>query len=103
MMRAATPGCATVCPTTATPARFVPPFAPSAAGRIREAEERRKASRELDAMLRALDPEPPRRPQSFGLTPSELIAEGNRLARMGWSIPEVLQILALPAPERIAS
>jgi hypothetical protein len=91
---------------SATPdlGHYLPPFgSPSAAGRLRDAEERRKASRELDATLRAANPDDPRRPSTFGLTPAELKAEGNRLAREGWPVPEVLEVLDLPRPERIAS
>jgi hypothetical protein len=84
------------------PARLVPPFAPSAAVRLRTAEERRRASGELTRLIGDLYRAEPRRRQTFGLAPVELRAHANALARAGWSVPEVLQVLALPKPERVS-
>ncbi len=86
---------------TVDAARYLPPFAPSARDRIGAAIERERASRELSRLLERVYGLPPRRePSAFGLTSDELRKHANALARSGWTVPEVRERLAVPAPER---
>ena len=76
------------------------PAGPCIRARWRAVDERRRASRDLDALLRDLYPPEPRRPSTFGLSPEDVRAEFDRLVASGWTPGEVGAVLAVPAPER---
>lgn len=73
---------------------------PRIRARWRAVDERRRASRDLDALLRDLYPPEPRRPGTFGLTDDQIRAEFDRLTASGWTPGEVRAVLAVSAPER---
>jgi hypothetical protein len=65
----------------------------------RQVDRRRRWARALDVYLADVCPAPaPRRPGTYGLSPEDVRAEGNRLVAAGWDVAEVVQVLALPAP-----
>jgi|GEM_PF-5349107 len=64
--------------------------------------ERSRASRELDALLEEMYPQPTRQPSTFMMTSDERRAYGRCLmSRDGWQLWEVLAVLA--APEGVAA
>ena len=73
---------------------------PCIRARWRAVDERRRASRDLDALLRDLYPPEPRRPGTFGLSPEDVGAEFDRLVATGWTPGEVRAVLAVSALER---
>ena len=73
---------------------------PRIRARWRVVDERRWASRDLDALLRDLYPPSPRRPGTFGLSPEDVRAEFDRLTASGWTPGEVRAVLAVSTPER---
>jgi len=76
------------------------PAAARIRARWRAVDERRRASRDLDALLRDLYPPEPRRPGTFGLSPEDVGAEFDRLVATGWTPGEVRAVLAVSALER---
>ena len=76
------------------------PAADHIRARWRVVDERRWASRDLDALLRDLYPPAPRRPSTFGLSPEDVRAEFDRLVASGWTPGEVRAVLAVSVPER---
>jgi hypothetical protein len=59
---------------------------------------RRKVSRALDDQLRELYPQPPREPETFGLSEDELRAHANALHSAGWPVREICEVLDVEPP-----
>jgi hypothetical protein len=56
---------------------------------------RRRFSRRLDVLLAEMYPKAPAEPSTFSLTDAELCRHGNDLHVAGWSIEEILTVLAI--------
>src|SRR5690242_17074061 len=60
-----------------------------------EVLRRRRFSRRLDVLLAEMYPEAPVGPSTFSLSDAELRRHGNDLHVAGWSIEEILTVLAI--------
>ena|SRR6476659_7088409 len=60
-----------------------------------EVLRRRRFSRQLDDLLAELYPKAPAEPSTFSLTDAELRRHGNDLHAAGWSIEEIVTVLAI--------
>jgi len=56
---------------------------------------RRRFSRQLDVLLAEMYPKAPVEPSTFSLSDAELRRHGNDLHLAGWSIEEILTVLAI--------
>jgi hypothetical protein len=56
---------------------------------------RRRFSRQLDVLLAEMYPKAPVEPSTFSLSDAELRRHGNDLHAAGWSIEEILTVLAI--------
>jgi hypothetical protein len=56
---------------------------------------RRRFSRQLDVLLAEIYPKAPIEPSTFSLSDAELRRHGNDLHAAGWSIDEILTVLAI--------